>query len=1139
MPNRSSSAAATRAPAGYRAAVTTKLMHDYRVEAPATDGSRIGLVWNEASELDLVTIGTDRGLYHLYRDAGSATGWASHKLPLEYASDLLVTTSPGRPDRLFAVGKIPGIPVSVVELIRQRDGRYTPSSFGSMLMFSDSLSVAPCGSGLVAIGKSTTATYFDRLVCGILPHEAAFVLRQGTRGVAADKVVCLPREGAAWPHLTVVSLRDGALQAHRGMRESKTVGDDGHALPAPPEGAPIRICYLDCDPIALPPLPSVTDFATVRTSQNEIMLLATDGSSDVHLIMGTFDAGNPGLVQWAPQWQRLQLTGKARPSLSRVCAVQLADGRTRVLLHEAVSGNLWITGWAGPGIAVWDHAINLGIGGRGFAASVSHRQEMAFATTDPDKGMRAWTRTAGGGWRSESVHVTEGERIGQRCTRRVSVSFSDDQNTPVGSSPVTVRADDDIVVTLNGETFVIGPTSPRTVKTKVGCVHVTASVTSSLHFPKLTFEADFLDGGRLEVRADSDVQDYFKTITGSQLLDAVDPLTGIEILRGSHRTQAEADSVARALREVAALLDASYAPRKPRPGARLRVQPAGGVRFYGAADENGASRNGSARRRPAWQLSARDGRLQFKRVRPQEVEELRAGALVLQGQDDFLGIDWGSLLESAVNGLCDFLSVLVDGGRALLRVLINGAEYLIEFAVDTIEQIFDLIASVLDVAGAQLGNAIGWLMKELGFLFDWEKIIRTRDTLRRNYIESASTLPQYITDPATWEPQARAYVEDARSRLNEWIDSIRARYFGETPFQRVIGELPELPSLFESGGVNVFGQATWLIEKATDALIELGGDVPAPDIPGWSEAMDEAQQALATVETSVLSIGSTLGNGTALSWVSNLSAFRGDTIVSLLDDVARVVNAIVDAILAVLHAALRILHLAWANIPALISWLDREIYLPFLTAFYKSLFGGRLSLFDLFSLCVAIPFSIIDSSAHAWPQILNWIDITFVVWVPIHTIVEAAALADRPAAPYLRLFSSAALLAMAGGIISRPYRGAWGTLALHMVISVATNILALFTPRFRGATAATQVIVLLTSLVWAFSGGDYLPLGAAALYTITVVLSALVGFMFHGETPPPQTIITYGALQGLLAFGVTAIWLQQHEVEGEAQAALA
>jgi hypothetical protein len=72
---------------------------------------------------------------------------------------------------------------------------------------------------------------------------------------------------------------------------------------------------------------------------------------------------------------------------------------------------------------------------------------------------------------------------------------------------------------------------------------------------------------------------------------------------------------------------------------------------------------------------------------------------------------------------------VVDGIRAA-ATLVSMDLPVSNGVLDTIERVMDAITFVMNAAGMLLGATLGWLLKLLGFLFDWYAIKEQRDRLR-------------------------------------------------------------------------------------------------------------------------------------------------------------------------------------------------------------------------------------------------------------------------------------------------------------------------------------------------------------------------------------------------------------------------
>ena len=127
-------------------------------------------------------------------------------------------------------------------------------------------------------------------------------------------------------------------------------------------------------------------------------------------------------------------------------------------------------------------------------------------------------------------------------------------------------------------------------------------------------------------------------------------------------------------------------------------------------------------------------------------------------------------------------------------------------------------------------------------------------------------------------------------------------------------------NLYTHDGVSIFPQGTWLLDKAIDALGDLAGTPPWPDIPGFTAAVESLTLRLAEVAVAASSLVTELSEGRMNSWLTDIATFRGDTVLPLLDFLASKVSQVVDLIEAILHDFASVLHLLWANAAAVLAW---------------------------------------------------------------------------------------------------------------------------------------------------------------------------------------------------------------------------
>ena len=117
-------------------------------------------------------------------------------------------------------------------------------------------------------------------------------------------------------------------------------------------------------------------------------------------------------------------------------------------------------------------------------------------------------------------------------------------------------------------------------------------------------------------------------------------------------------------------------------------------------------------------------------------------------------------------------TILADGATVAFTVIIGGVKKFFEGVWDVIETVMDVVAWVLNAAGAALGTAAGWLLEQLGFLFDWKAIKAKRDELRiliRSRLSAVlTTLPDPAAACASLSNRLDAIQQDATEFLQQF-----------------------------------------------------------------------------------------------------------------------------------------------------------------------------------------------------------------------------------------------------------------------------------------------------------------------------------------------------------------------------------
>ena len=290
--------------------------------------------------------------------------------------------------------------------------------------------------------------------------------------------------------------------------------------------------------------------------------------------------------------------------------------------------------------------------------------------------------------------------------------------------------------------------------------------------------------------------------------------------------------------------------------------------------------------------------------------------------------------------------IIVDGAKVALSLVIDGVTYVFNVVVDTIERAMDVVVFVLDAVGAEVGTAVGWLLSQLGFLFDWSGLKAKRDELKAMFRTGLRGLAAAFPDPAVTAQSFVADIGSAKAQFDAWL----AQYRSSPGSRQTIGAQTSVSSnailKLMSGPTSGSAEITWLIEKAQDALPRWRGGMASPNIPGLGTA---GAGLIAAVTAASGSLTPGVDDAATLfqSWILDQNLFTGSTFDPVLTIFQNHVDQLLDAAGNVVTAGGSVLHLLWSNPDAIADWLDAEISVPYFSGFYRGLTGNPLSFLDL------------------------------------------------------------------------------------------------------------------------------------------------------------------------------------------------
>ena len=495
---------------------------------------------------------------------------------------------------------------------------------------------------------------------------------------------------------------------------------------------------------------------------------------------------------------------------------------------------------------------------------------------------------------------------------------------PAAGATLGLSASEAVRGLVNGRPVVLRPgvSAPVTVDGS-GVTWATVYMNDRLSFARLRLSVLGADQVA-EFPLGALVEDFFMDISGGELAGAKDPATQQPLLPDA----AKADEAAGLIREVMALVP------KEAMRASLVAEPGFGVTsdipFRWIPAPAAASTVTTAR--PAVEL------------RP------------MGASGDFSS--WiGSVAEGIWDGIVKVATFIVESGKVVITFVIDGISYLYDAVIETYEQAMDAVGFVLNSVGAALGKVAAWLLTKLGFLFDWEAIIGTRDMLLGLVRDRVARLAAALPDPKTAFDGIAGEIEAGRDTIISALRGLKSNPAAAGDFGGLTGGLPGWASWFTDASDSVMPQVTWLIEKVSVLIPGINASPGRPDINGLNDALITVGVALKNART-VLTSSITPVSSLMTSWIANPANFLSSSVNAVVDAVIRCINAVLTALVEVLRAAASLFSLMRNGTGAILNWFEQPFPRSFFGGFYRGLTKRELSVLDVTCLCAAVPMAL-------------------------------------------------------------------------------------------------------------------------------------------------------------------------------------
>jgi hypothetical protein len=602
--------------------------------------------------------------------------------------------------------------------------------------------------------------------------------------------------------------------------------------------------------------------------------------------------------------------------------------------------------------------------------------EVTLLVSRPHTGFEIWKRNGDGDWDTEHVRVqAEGAQMLEVAGYRVGVTMQAD-GMPAGGEEIGVTATISTGAVIQTTHCALGIHRPFRAKTEsTGTLWITVLLEDRLSFPSLVLTSKHFKD-RLVVDLNNKIDNFMSNVTEDQLLGARDrrrctdrDLEGCttDELGPGKLLVTDPDKAKKAASLISKTMAA--APKQ----ARLDPNAEGNIRL--TADIHAGwvphhvdlrtLRTASTEKVPSWHFYKRDGVPHLELVSSEfavaRISELTA--MTANGEGglfDFVtdAIDSiGNACKSIYDGVCDVVEAVADGLKIFVTLVVDGFNYAYSFVLDTIEQVMDAVEFFLDYAGMLIGMAIGWILEQLGFLFDWKAIKERRNLYKRLVTEGVGKAITSLGDPRAGVADLKKYIGTAKTGVVAALNKIRSSPADSETMGQRIGDESTFPDLSFVSGMSLLPHVTWLLDKVQSAMPRRRGGIPTLDIPKLQDlALDLGREMMRFTTVLAPAVGdiSTLLD----AWIIHGQLFTSSALDPIIDLLLTYINRFLDALIGVIEAGAALLGAFYDNPGNIVKWLDSKINVPFFAGFYRGLTGNDLSAFDVGCLIAAIPSAV-------------------------------------------------------------------------------------------------------------------------------------------------------------------------------------
>lgn len=335
-------------------------------------------------------------------------------------------------------------------------------------------------------------------------------------------------------------------------------------------------------------------------------------------------------------------------------------------------------------------------------------------------------------------------------------------------------------------------------------------------------------------------------------------------------------------------------------------------------------------------------------------------ARFVSAADSAIGDAWGDVANFCKNVWGDIENIAITIADDTAQIAVKLADETKHFVLTTIEDIRDALESMIAFI-AKLAEDAYKLIKDfidlLKLLFDWGNIKNTKTVIEYFVTQLLQDMQDNTAPAATWITNQFGRINQDVDKFFNYLDGIvdPTLTFGQAAATQSAATAPVQASI----NANAI-QSNYAWSKVLTAAPTTGGqqDVPAenPAIKAFMQAFAEAfessegdlEQAWATIVA-------------AAQQINSVSSFLDFVIVAFLQACEAFIKIVMNLIEAFLQTVLGVMV---STAQYIAGRLTQTIEVPVLSALYKIISGGPMSLLDMTCLALAIPVTVVYEIAN-------------------------------------------------------------------------------------------------------------------------------------------------------------------------------